>query len=218
MAKSAKPLGKSLMNLFVKMEDDPVEAKVEEKTPATAIPVSVPTMQAGKADEAISSNFVKALEKANLPGYDYFEFAKTVEALRPTLPAEQTLFQTAFASAVVMSVSKDKLLETAQHYLSVLDAKAQEFNQVVQQRTADTVTKREKDIADSDAAIKAKAEQIQKLTEEMNVLTTQKTATANEISENRMKIEQVQINFMATFDIFANKIKGDIDKIKKYIA
>jgi SMC interacting uncharacterized protein involved in chromosome segregation len=68
-----------------------------------------------------------------------------------------------------------------------------------------------------DAAIQEKAAAIQKLTEEINAMSAEKTKMTNEIGENRIKIETKRNNFSATLQTFVGKIQGDIDKIGRYI-
>jgi peptidoglycan hydrolase CwlO-like protein len=159
----------------------------------------------------------EALEQANLEGYDYFEFAKTIDSLKPTLPSEQTLFQTAFISGKVMGASKEKLVQTASTYLEVLNKKAQEFDTVCQSKIQETVTSREDELKNMETAIQEKAAQIQRLTEEINQMTAQKTQVTNEIAENRVKIETKRNNFAATLRMFTGRISADVEKINRYI-
>ena len=68
-----------------------------------------------------------------------------------------------------------------------------------------------------DAAIKEKADTINKLTQEINELSVSKTTILNEISESKIKIQKVQNDFAATLKIFIDRIDGDKLKIEQYI-
>lgn len=218
----AKGFGKSLMGLFVQ-SDEEENSKAPSETPTnTGIPPETPKQRtipepAGAQDEQIAQILSETLEKANLEGFDYFEFAKIIDFLKPTLPAEQTLYQTAFISGNTMGATKEKLIQAANFYLDVLKKKANEFEGTCQSKIQETVTIREKELKDMETAIQEKATTIQKLTEEINQMTLQKTKVTNEISENRIKIETKRNNFNATLQLFTNRISTDIEKISKYI-
>jgi len=208
---------KDIAGLFIQIQDDEKEeAKVQSEVKPPEATMEVRAIS-GQQNENIAVSLSKALDEANLEGYDYFEFAKTLEALKPTLPAEQTLYQTALASGSVMGATKDKLTQTAQHYLDILGKKQEEFNQAVQVQINETVLDKEQGVVDLDNQIKVKAEQIQNLTDEINSLTNKKVEVTNEISTNKVKIEQVKNDFAATFQAFVSKIRGDMERIEKYL-
>jgi predicted nucleic acid-binding Zn-ribbon protein len=82
---------------------------------------------------------------------------------------------------------------------------------------AQAVTSREKEVTQFDGDMQAKAEQIKKLTDEINDLQQRKTTIINEVSAAKAQIEQVRNNFSATMKVFVDKINSDIDKIKQYL-
>lgn len=203
------------MDLFWKQEEITAVSEEPKKVESSVPPVNAAS---GQTDENIAASLSEALQVANIEGYDYFEYAKTLDALKPTITAEQTLFQTAFASASVMGVTKQKLIDTAQHYLGVLDKKSSEFEEAMKTKIGESVTGKENESKSMDGEIKSRAETIQKLTEEINQLQAKKTQLTNEASDNRIKIERVRNNFAATLQIFVEKIKSDLEKINKYLA
>jgi len=214
----------TIKGLFVETEDDeevpkekdtsPEAPQVEEPATQTAIPVDV---SAGKPDQSIIDNLAMALEKANLDGFDYFEFAKVVDQMSATIPAEQVRYGAAFASAAAMGANKQKLLETADHYVEVLKGEAEKFSTMVAAQTKETVTDKEDSVADIDASIKEKADMITQLTNEINELSSNKAAILNEASENKIKIQKIQNDFAACLKVFLDKITGDKTKIEQYI-
>lgn len=222
-------VGKKLLGLFVEVtEDEGKEDSSPKKekqaapsvTPPAAIPVqtAAPMVSAaGEANQTILESLAGALEAANLPNFDYFEYAKTTEALKNSIPSEQVRYQTAFTTAAVMGVTKQILLDAAEHYLGVLDTEAKKFDGFVQDQTQVTITDKQGALLDIDNQINDRAAQMQKLTEEINTLTQQRAAITNEVSENQIKIQKVQNDFSATMKIFVDRISGDIEKINKYI-
>jgi hypothetical protein len=219
-----------IMSLFVKVEEDGKEDKPASGSKSqpqsqpsctgfqnlsqSYIPVS---SSLGQEDAEIKKQLAAALEAANQPGYDYFEFAKSVDALASTLPGEALRFQSTFAVATSMGLSAEKLLSSAQFYLEVLKKKEDEFEGAVGKHSKDSIDTKEKSMLDMDSQMKTKSDQIQKLTEEINALQQQKTTTINEVTAAKAEIEKVRNNFSATMKIFTSRISGDIEKIKSYL-
>lgn len=218
---------KKFLDFFVKVEE---QSKPEEVKPIQAIPQtsrSLPTdgmsstmpASIGVEDEAIKKELMVALEKANLAGYDYFELAKAVDAQASIIPSEALRFQSAFAVATATdpSITADKLISTATHYLDVFKKKENEFNKAMEQHSAAAIQGKEKQIADIDTEMKAKAEQINALTQEINALQQQKTTMQNDLSGAKADVERVKNNFYATLKKFTDRITSDIEKIKTYL-
>jgi hypothetical protein len=216
-------VGKKLLSLFVEVqENEPIKEKSTTlaPTPPTSVPINNSVQLgtvSGEANQTILENLTAALEKANLPGFDYFEYAKTLDALKTSIPSEQVRYQTAFTTAAVMGITKQVLLDAAAHYLKILETEASNFNGYVQEQTKATITDKQGALTDIDNLINEKAAQIQKLTEDINILTQDRAAITNEVSENQVKIGKIQNDFGATLKIFADRITGDVEKINKYI-
>lgn len=218
-------MGKGIMNLFFKVEDDGVDTKAPAKEEKVAVQaqaqtpttISIPTSVLAQEDAKIKKELADALEKANQPGYDYFELAQSIAAQASIIPSEAQRFQSTFAVVSPMGVTPDKLISSAQFYLDVLKNKENEFNKTVEQHMAEAVTGRENEAKSFDADMQAKSDQIKKLTEEINALQQQKTTIINEVSSSRAQIEQVKNNFNATMKVFVDRINSDIEKIKTYL-
>jgi chromosome segregation ATPase len=209
-----------IMDLFIKVEDKDSKEKEPSQQKAPSSPVSIPvslTLSIGQEDAEIKKQLATALEKANQPGYDYFEFAQSVDALSPTLPSEELRFKTAFTVIASTGVSAEKLLSSAQFYLDILKAEENKFSSAVDKHSTDSVEAKERAIQKMDADMQTKSEQIRKLTEEINALQQQKTTTMNDVTGAKAEIEKVRNNFAATMKIFTSRIAGDIDKIKSYL-
>lgn len=212
-----------IKGLFIETEEDEEAPKAKDTPPedpkkSAPVPSAIPVdISAGKPDQSIIDNLALALEKSNLDGFDYFEFAKVIDQMSTTIPAEQVRYQAAFASAAAMGANKQKLIETADHYVDVLKEEADKFSTMVAVQTKETVTAKEESVKDIDAAIKEKADMITQLTNEINELTSNKTAILNEASENRIKIQKIQNDFAACLKVFLDKITGDKAKIEQYI-
>lgn len=218
---------KKVLELFVKVGEKPGTVEVPKEAPIQQVSQPVPVQQqpiiatgGGQEDQKIKEQLAAALEAANLEGYDYFEFARSVDAQAALFPSESLRYTatfTAVAAVPNMKVTVDTLVSSAEHYLSVLAKKEEEFKQALDQQTGSSVTAKEGSITAIDQNMASKAEQIQKITEEINNLQQQKTALQNEIGSAKLKIEQVKNNFYATLKLFTDKISSDINKIKTYL-
>jgi hypothetical protein len=213
-----------LMNLFIRVEDkeEPAQTPVKKvvSSPTVAppvIPVSPPVSSIGQEDVEIKRQLTSALEAANQPGYDYFEFAKSVDAQAALIPGEALRFQSTFAVATAMGLSADKLLSSAQFYLDVLKNKEDEFSSALGKHSKGSIDAKENSIKEIDGQMQVKAEQIKKFTDEINVLQQQKTQMINEVTAAKAEIEKIKNNFYATMKVFTSRISGDVEKIKSYI-
>lgn len=208
----------NIASLFFKVEkNEPVEAVPVIQAVAPVAAASSASAVIAREDAEIKKQLTIALEQANQAGYDYFEFAQAIEAQASIIPAEAVRFQASYAAAATMGTTVDKLLSSAQFYLSVLKGKEDEFNKTVEQHMAEAVTSREQELTQFDGDMQAKADEIRKLTEEINALQQKKTALINEVSVSKSQIEQVKNNFSATMRVFVDKINADIEKIKQYL-
>jgi len=212
-----------IMSLFIKVEDDnkgKEEAKPssqQKSTPIVSIPVS-PISTVGQEDIEIKKQLIGALEKANQPGYDYFEFAQSVDNLASTLPSEELRFKTAFTVVSATGVTAGTLLSSADFYLGILKKKEDEFNSAMVKHSNDSVVAKENSLQTMDTQMQEKTELIKKLTTEINELQQKKLTTMNEVTQAKAEIEKVKNNFAVTLKVFMTRISGDIEKIKSYLS
>jgi len=126
---------KNLKSLFiVEDEEENKEApKPSEKTagksdkePVVSTPpplpnTSVSASSQGVLDTNIVEKLLQAIEKNNLEGFDYLEYKKSLKALEKMPMDEATKYRSAFATASTMGVTLDKLIQTTNFYIGVLD-------------------------------------------------------------------------------------------------
>jgi hypothetical protein len=210
--KISKPLDKRGSN---KLEHN--VPKTESQYIAPPQRVISPTPSTKALDPEIMGSLSKALEAANMEGFDYFEFTKILDQLSSAIPGEQMRYQAAFASAVAMGTSKQRLLETAEHYISTLKAESENFSVMVEEQMQTNVISKESAIISADTQIKEKSILIGQLTAEINELSNYKQNMVEEITLNKSKIIKIQSDFSSCLDMFVGKIKNDIENIIKYI-
>ena len=183
----------------------------------TTMPGTGTADTSGGFDKRIYGSLIKALEKNNQEGFDYFEFKNSLEALKNVIMDEATRFKSAFATASTMDVDLKKLVDSAKFYQTILKAEEEKFVSTLKETSKQKVAVKEKQVKDIENFIKTKSEQIKLLTDEINKLQVDKVKFTNIIADSKIKIEVTKNNFYATFNQILTKIKNDIDKMKNYL-
>ena len=203
-------IGKKILSAFVEItgEDKPPPVKPPESThdSTETRDVFIPAVEtSGK----FRQYFEKLFRDANLPGPDYFEFAKMVEAMK-SIPDEKARYTAAFAGLSVQGLDKQKLLSTAAEYLRILNTDAANFNSTVDAALQEKVHAKQKEI-------EAKTTRIDQLTREINELRQQIATLDGEIKENEEKISSNSCGYKAELENMKRQIVLDTEKIKQHI-
>ncbi|MEN0051263.1 MAG: hypothetical protein AAF806_29635, partial [Bacteroidota bacterium] len=115
---------KNLKSLFIVEEEEASKDNASKVTSSKPKPQTIPNdapviqeSQEGKKGK-VSSKFTEVLlgsmEKADLEGFDYLEYKKSLQSLAKMPMDEATRYKSAYAMAQTMGVSPDKLVQTAQ--------------------------------------------------------------------------------------------------------
>ena len=200
--------GKKFLSAFVDISSE--ENQVNVMQPAYQSP---PTAVENRKVEAGNSKFLQYFDKlfseANLPGPDYYEFSKMIEAMN-AIPDEKARFCAAFAGLNVQGLDKQKLLSTATDYLKVLDDDAANFHSSVDSALQEKVSSKQKEMEE-------KNRRIQELSGEITDLHNKISLLKAEISENQEKIEASTSGYRTESQSVRNKILSHIEKIKEHI-
>lgn len=192
------------------------------KTDATAKPAATtPKVEVITPTGKISDKFYEilfgAMETNNQPGFDYLEYKKSLQTLAKMPMDEATRYSSAYAAAQAMGVSSQALKDSAQFYLNVLKTEDSKFQESVNVQRQKQIGSKEKAITDLDATIKAKGEQIAKLTQEIAAHQEDMSKMKAEISEAVVKIETTLSDFHATYSDLIGQIGQDVENMKKYL-
>jgi hypothetical protein len=161
-------------------------------------------------DEKSITILTDALEKNNLPGFDYIEFKQSMVALAKMNLDEAIAMKSAYATAATVGLTKDKLLETAAHYKKILDGEKTKFGDAMQNQITKNVA--------------GKKDEIEKYKTKINELETligkhQKTIdTADEkIIAATERINQAKEKFEFAHQSVMNQIEKDIKGIHENV-
>ncbi|MFT3823123.1 MAG: hypothetical protein QM731_04350 [Chitinophagaceae bacterium] len=205
-------IGKKILSAFMEVSDD--SKPVTEKpavTNITSSPVAATYSNTPPADVSgkFRDYFDRLFKEANIPGPDYFEFSKMIEAMQG-IADEKARYSAAFAGLQVQGLDKQKLLSTAAEYQQVLDTDAKNFLSTVSVALEEKVQAKKNEISNA-------AGRIQQLSQEIIDLQQQIVLLENEVKENEQKIESNTGGYKAALAVMKNRIEHDVEKIKQYI-
>ncbi|GGB81234.1 hypothetical protein [Dyadobacter sediminis] len=224
MADSEPSIGKKILSFFIKENEEPVrQAAITSNAPEmpkTAVAPKVPNV-AGTAeiDRKFVEHFAGLLEKANLPGPDYFEYKQALKSMEGLGLGEEKQFQAAWASFKAMGGISDStvLSSTANQYLAILDKDRESFLRDVEKAIKDRVgalQEEQKRLEDSNGAI---AQQMAELQKKMDENKNRLGQISGEVSEQSARINANKDNFEITYRSFVEQIKSDLIKINQYL-
>jgi len=200
----------------------PTDGKEAEPTtkPATTTTTVAPVAPApvsGKVSDKFYDILFGAMEANNQEGFDYLEYKKSLQTLSKMPMDEQTRYFSAFAAAQAMGVTSQKLNDSAQFYLKILKSEDSKFQESVNAQRQKQIGSKEKAITDLDATMKAKGEQIARLTQEIKTHQDDMEKMKAEISDAVVKIETTLSDFHATYNDLISQIGQDVEKMSKYL-
>lgn len=211
---------------FLSFEDTPKEIKVPTPHPALADEVgqfpkrtpepvtwtAPPVIACEPYMDPIIALYAKGFEELNKPGYDFYEYYKTVKAAGEDNPE---MYKMAFTMAKAMdsSVSKEGLLQHSEYYLTEINKVYEQYVSQGKQKQSELQTKK----TDEDQALKSKLQSvqvsIQSLLAEESKLKIEVSAIESKYAPQLTEIMcKLEANDAAKKGIFEN-----IDKVKQGI-
>lgn len=167
--------------------------------------------------EKFEKHFDNLMNETNLPGPDYFEFCKMMEALETAVPDEKARFMAVFASLNVQGLSKEKLINSAGKYKIVIQEDKTKFELAVNDKLKSEVDSRKIQLKDYQAKLVQNNETIKKLTQEIADGQAKIQALYSEIGEKESKIKTNIDGYSIACEAMLNKINIDIQKIETLI-
>ena len=119
--------------------------------------------------EAFRAHMDEIFKAANLPGPDYNEFSTMLNAMQAV--SDDIKFPACYSGLAVQGLDKNKLVESANHYIAIIQKDEKEFKDAVNSELntrKDAVSNSEKAINDLQAKIQEINSQIEKEKENIN--------------------------------------------------
>ncbi|HUB61865.1 MAG TPA: hypothetical protein VL978_14225 [Puia sp.] len=165
--------------------------------------------RADRVDSRFAGHFDKLLSEANIPGPDYYEFARMI-AVMQAIPDEAARYNAAFAGLQLQGLNKQRLLETAGEYLRVLVTDAEQFQATVDASYQEKVCSKEADAEEKAGRIRALSQEIMQLQQQISAL-------QEEIRGSKEKLAGGSRAYSAESTRRQQEIRRGIEKIGQYI-
>ncbi|MEO0733615.1 MAG: hypothetical protein AAFZ52_12335 [Bacteroidota bacterium] len=216
---------KNLKGLFVVEEEGKKKTAPAKPSPAPKKPSPAPAAAPSTPSVSVSGNvndrFVKvlleAMEKANQPGFDYLEYKKALQNLKRMNFTDAVRFQTAYATAQSMGVTPKALMDSAQHYLTVLGEEEKKFAAALKGQRAQQVGDRENQLKSLDASIKQQEEQIKALQEKIAKTKAEQKKLRDSMNKSTAKLTKTQADFEETYAVITGGIREDVTKMQEFL-
>jgi len=200
-------IGKKILSAFVEVSEETKPPAPTEVAAETSPPVNY---QHNADTSKFKQYFIRLFEEANIPGPDYYEFSKMIEAMK-VIPDEKARYVAAFAGLSVQGLDKAKLLSTASQYLQLLDKDASNFSNTIDATLHERVLSRKTEMEE-------KRNRINQLSQEVADLQNKIVLLQNEIKENEERIENNSNGYQKELSEMKNRILSDIEKINQHIS
>lgn len=181
--------------------------------------VSTPAAPTGKAeaDQRFLDVLFSAMQQNNVEGFDYLEYKQSLNSLEKMPMDEATRYKSAFAMAQTLGGTVPGLLQTANHYISVLGKEEQKFEEALNNQRQKQIGNKQEQIKALEGEIQAKARQIELLTKEISAGQESMKKMQAEITEATQSVEVTKASFLASYEFLVNKIKYDAQRIQEFL-
>lgn len=177
-----------------------------------------PSVPTGKRDSKFVDVLLKAIEANNLEGFDYLEYKQSLQNLSSMSMDEKTKYQSAFAMAKTMGVTPGKLVESANHYVNVLQKEKNKFGEALSNQKQSQIVAKENELKQMEQGILQKEKQIEQLKVEIEKHKSALQGRKDAINQAATKVEATKSNFLYAFNMVMGQIQADVDNMKKYIS
>lgn len=171
----------------------------------------------GIHDEKSLAFLTAALDKNNIPGFDYLEYKLSLGRLAAMQLPEEVTYKSAFATATTVGLTKEKLVASAQHYKQVLGNEKQQFDLALGNQLEKRVQSKKTEVEKLKRQIGEWQEQIKKLQDQIAKSQATIDSADNHIREEMEKIETTKTNFENTHQNVLAQIDDDLANIQRYI-
>ncbi len=167
----------------------------------------------GKSAESLTN----ALVTNSLQGFDYLKFKKSYSSLMEMGMDQSMAIRSAFATASTLGITKDKLLNSANHYIQVLKREEGQFAAALKKQLSQRVNSKVDETEFLRTKIQEYEEKIAELTLQIDKLKAQIKTAEQQIHRSKDKIESTKQKFEDTYHNFIDQIQSDIELIQNYL-
>ena len=120
--------------------------------------------------------------------------------------------------AKTMGVTPEKLLDSAKHYVGVLNKEEKKFNDALQNQRQRQIVGKEEELVRLQKEVEAKKAQIKQLESEIQKTEAAYSSIKENINENAAKVARTHDSFVHAYKVVLGQIMTDVDNMKKYLS
>ncbi|MDQ3015378.1 MAG: hypothetical protein M3R25_01455 [Bacteroidota bacterium] len=169
----------------------------------------------GSTDQKSVDFLENAMVKQSQPGFDFLKFKQSISQLAGLNLDTATSLKSAFATASTMGVTKDSLLQSARHYLTVLGDEKKQFDQALNNQVQQRIASKKDELSKVQTQIEDHKRQINKLEKQITEFQEKISRSDEEMTEARTSIDQTKMKFETTYQLFVAAIEQDITTIQQ---
>ncbi len=169
----------------------------------------------GSPDQKSVDFLENALVKQTQPGFDFLKFKQSISQLAGLNLDASTSLKSAFATASTMGVTKDSLLQSARHYLTVLGDEKKQFDEALNKQVQQRIASKKDELSSLQNQIEDHKRQISKLEKQITEFQEKISRSDEEMAEARTSIDQTKMKFETTYQQFVAAIEKDITSIQQ---
>lgn len=156
---------------------------------------------------------IAAISKKASEEFDYLKFKVSVTKMLEMGMDKDTAFKSAFATASVMGITKNKLVNSAKIYKGSLDKEREQFAIALKNKIAKNVDGKRVEAERLKKEIISHKEKIAKLLKEIELFEIKVSEVDEVVAAAQEKIEATRNDFKSTFDAIYSQIEEDIINI-----
>ncbi len=165
-------------------------------------------------DEKSFKILANAIQKNNLPGFDYLEYKESVRSLQDMDMKKDMAYKSAFSTGSTVGLTLEKLIKSANHYIDVLNDEKQKFKVELQHQVQSKILSKENEKEKLRKKIETLQRQIASLEQEMTMSEKKLENYDAEVEDAKEKIRTASVNFNGTIDKLVEQIESDIQDIQ----
>ncbi len=149
--------------------------------------------------------------------FDYFKFKQSLLAMSKLSMDSDTSYKSAFATASTMGLTKEKLVDSARKYISVLDNERESFATALLARKKQKIDGRKEEVVGLEKKIEEYKTRILELQREIEIFQERIDTVDQDVDAATIQIEGTKNNFLSVYNTLAKAINDDIDSITNYL-
>lgn len=167
-------------------------------------------------DKALSSIF-NAIKEAQQNDFDYIKFKQSNKSLIAMGMDQETATKSAFLTATTVGLTKEKLMNSINHYLGILNGEKFKFAETLKNQINRSVETKSSQVQEMKARIEENKRKIEQLQKEIQLLENAIEKHVQEAEEASQKIDEVRIQFNRAFDLLHSEMKKDMSMYDKIL-